>query len=43
VSAVSVVGNPREFMAAKKLISKKCPVKRDQIADPGVTLKELIQ
>lgn len=43
VSAVSVVGNPREFMAAKKLIIKKCPVKRDQIADPEVTLKELIQ
>lgn len=43
VSAVSVVGNPREFMAAKKLIVKKCPVKRDQIANPEVTLKELIQ
>ncbi len=43
VSAVSVVGNPREFMAAKKLIIKKCPVKRDQIADSGITLKELIQ
>jgi 3-phenylpropionate/trans-cinnamate dioxygenase ferredoxin reductase subunit len=42
VSAVSVVGNPREFMAAKKLIIKKCLVERDQIADPGVSLKELI-
>jgi 3-phenylpropionate/trans-cinnamate dioxygenase ferredoxin reductase subunit len=42
VSCVSVVSNPREFMAAKQLILKRCAVERDRIADPGVSLKDLI-